>query len=187
VGLYANYPNLIERPVLLSLVQLLWDRGEANGYAHNMTTEPLPNTPPHEVLLQPALGDHQVANVTVEVEARTIGASVYAPGLHPERHWESDPFMDIPEVSSFPYDGGSMLVYYDGGPVGFNGTRGQGTAVPPNENVPPRAEWGYGSDPHGYPRASADGITQGVEFLEDGTIVPCAADGYCYANGWTGP
>ena len=95
--------------------------------------------------------------------------------------------MGIPEVSSFPYNGGSMLVYYDGGPVGFSGTRGPGTAVPPDENVPPREEWGYGSDPHGYPRASADGITQGVEFLRDGTIVPCAAGGYCYANGWTGP
>ena len=56
VGLYANYPNEIERPVLLSLIQLLWDRGEANGYAHNMTTDPLPNTPPHEVLLAAGLG-----------------------------------------------------------------------------------------------------------------------------------
>src|SRR6478672_1055993 len=52
LGLYANYPNELERPVLLSLMQLLWDRGEANGYAHNMTTDPLPNTNPHEVLLQ---------------------------------------------------------------------------------------------------------------------------------------
>ena len=187
VGLYANYPNEIERPVLLSLIQLLWDRGEANGYAHNMTTDPLPNTPPHEVLLQPAVGDHQVANVSAEVEARTIGAGVYSPGLHPGRHWESDPFMGILEVSSFPHDGGSMLVYYDGGPVSFSGTRGQGTAVAPNENVSPHTEWGYGGDPHSYPRASADGITQGVEFLRDGTIVPCAEVGYCYANGWTGP
>lgn len=187
VGLYANYPSEIERPLLLSLIQLLWDRGEANGYAHNMTTDPLPDTPPHEVLLQPALGDHQVANVSVEVEARTIGASVYSPGLHPGRHWESDPFFGINEVSSFPYDAGSMLVYYDGGPVGFIGTRGGGTAVSPNENVSLREEWGYGNDPHSYPRASTDGITQGVEFLRDGTVVPCAAGGYCYSNGWTGP
>ncbi len=118
-GLYANYPSELERPMLLSLMQLLWDRGEANGYAHNMTTNPLPNTNAHEVLLQPAVGDHQVANVSAEVEARTIGASVYSPGLKPGRHWESDPFLGIPKVTTFPYTGGSMLVYYDGGPIGF--------------------------------------------------------------------
>ena len=129
IGLYANYPDELERPVLLSLIQLLWDRGEADGYAHNMTTDPLENTPPHTMLLQAAVGDHQVANVSAEVEARTIGASVYSPGLQPGRHWDVDPFLGIPKVSSFPYTGGSMLVYYDGGPVGFTGgTNGDGTA-----------------------------------------------------------
>ena len=36
--LYQNYPNELERPLILSLIQILWDRGEANGYAHHMTT-----------------------------------------------------------------------------------------------------------------------------------------------------
>ena len=44
-GLYDSYPNELERPLLLSLIQLLWDRGEANGYAHHMTSDPLPGTP----------------------------------------------------------------------------------------------------------------------------------------------
>ena len=57
----------------LSLIQLLWDRGEANGYAHHITSDPLPGTPAHNVLMHVAFGDHQVANVTAEVEARTIG------------------------------------------------------------------------------------------------------------------
>ena len=38
--LYANYPNELERPLILSLIQNLWDRGEANGYAHHMTRDP---------------------------------------------------------------------------------------------------------------------------------------------------
>ncbi|MGA7396794.1 MAG: hypothetical protein WBW62_05035, partial [Solirubrobacterales bacterium] len=50
LGLYASYPDEAERPLLLSLIQLLWDRGENNGYAHNMTTDPLPNSPVHSVL-----------------------------------------------------------------------------------------------------------------------------------------
>ncbi|MDQ2700581.1 MAG: hypothetical protein M3Y23_04555, partial [Actinomycetota bacterium] len=89
VGLYDNYPNMAERPLLLSMVQLLWDRGEGNGYANNLTDNPLPNTNKHEVLLRVALGDHQVSNFTADVEARTIGAKRYAPTLVPGRHnWD---------------------------------------------------------------------------------------------------
>ena len=38
--LYANYTSQLERPLMLSLIQNLWDRGEANGYAHHMTRDP---------------------------------------------------------------------------------------------------------------------------------------------------
>ena len=51
VVLYQNYPNELERPLILALMQMLWDRGEADGYAHHMTDDPLPNTPAHHVLL----------------------------------------------------------------------------------------------------------------------------------------
>ncbi|MBK5111876.1 MAG: hypothetical protein JJE10_11065, partial [Thermoleophilia bacterium] len=88
LGLYANYPNLAERPLLLSLMQLLWDRGEGNGYAHNLTDNPLPGTNSHEVLMRVAVGDHQVTNYTAEVEARTIGAKRYTPTLVPARRWQ---------------------------------------------------------------------------------------------------
>ncbi len=98
VGLYAFYPNELERPLILSMMQLLWDRGETNGYAHHITSDPLANTPAKEVLMQAAVGDHQVANITAEVEARTIGASIYKPAVDPGRHWESNPFMQIPGI-----------------------------------------------------------------------------------------
>ncbi|MEZ5154908.1 MAG: hypothetical protein R2718_02235 [Solirubrobacterales bacterium] len=191
IGLYANYPDELERPLLLSLVQLLWDRGEANGYAHNMTTDPLADTPPHEVLLQAALGDHQVANVAAEVEARTVGASVYTPALEPGRHWDSDPFLGIPQIdmsgTATPYTGGSMLVYYDGGPTSFTGTRGQGSGTAPSANVPPRPEWGFGGDPHGYPRAAADGLLQEGSFLRGDGVPQCLdASSLCYSNGYAG-
>ena len=35
--LYPAYPNELSRPLALSLIQMLWDRGEPNGYAHRMT------------------------------------------------------------------------------------------------------------------------------------------------------
>lgn len=197
VGLYNNYTSLRERPLIFSVMQLLWDRGEANGYAHHMTDDPLANTPAHQVLLQPAYGDHQVSNLTAEIEARTIGAKIHAPALDPNRHWEANPFMGIDPIdfgsiaAPTPYTG-SALVYYDGGPLGFAGVNGCGTATPPNENVPPVSTALYGCDPHGYPRRSPDGLEHVETFLQpNGFILPCTDPGPvarpCYANGWTGP
>jgi hypothetical protein len=174
-GLYDNYPNELERPLILSLIQMLWDRGEANGYAQHMTSDPLPNTPAHRVLLHEAFGDHQVANVATEVEARTIGAQVYQPGLDPGRHSDVDPFFGIPAIGSFPHSG-SALVVWDSGP-------GR-TATPPIENVPPRPPQ-YGQDPHSHPRGTVAARVQKSEFLKiAGQVVnvcgtsPCHTDAY---------
>ncbi|HTU15898.1 MAG TPA: hypothetical protein VMF31_11950 [Solirubrobacterales bacterium] len=198
VGLYDNYPNELERPMIFSIMQLLWDRGEGNGYVQSLNPDrdPLPNTPPHTALLQLALGDHQVANVAAEVEARTIGAKVLSPTLIEDRHWgvQLDNYFEIPQVVA-PIAQGNTMVYYDGGPEGYNctapgvpaGCRGQGSKVPPNENVPPRPQWGYGGDPHGYPRASEDGLNHAESFLKGDGVGPCQdASGYCLANGWDG-
>jgi hypothetical protein len=193
IGLYTHYPDEHERPLLLALVQLLWDRGEANGYASNMTTDPLPDTPQHQVMLRVAYGDHQVTNYSAEVEARTIGAAAYEPALNAGRHWDVDPFLGMEKVTTFPRANESWLVYYDSGPVDFP-SPGLGVANPPIENVPPRKEWGYGRDPHEDPRRSPDGIKQATRFLQDGTMLSCevtspipSGDAHCYANNYTGP
>ena len=39
------YPDPIDRPLMLSLVQMLWDRGEATATPHHMTDDPLPARP----------------------------------------------------------------------------------------------------------------------------------------------
>jgi hypothetical protein len=199
LGLYDNYPNELQRPLILSLMQMLWDRGEGNGYAHHMTTDPLPNTPEHRVLLHAAFGDHQVANLAAEVQARTIGASVYQPALDPGRHWAPDGVFGIPQIGAFP-SGGSALVYWDGGPMSFAG----GTATPPDENVPPRPTAGYGADPHSYPRNDVKARAQKAAFLAMGgqLLNYCTAENNvlgvgespvtggtptpCYSHGWTG-
>jgi hypothetical protein len=172
VVLYQNYPNELERPLILSLIQTLWDRGEANGYAHHMTGDPLPNTPEHRVLLHEAFGDHQVANVTTEVEARTIGAAVRVPALDPGRHSDVTPYYGIPPIASFPFKGSALVVWDSGSPT------------PPPNNTPPRA----GADPHGHPRGTAIARAQKAEFLKPGGVVvdTCGATP-CYANGYTPP
>jgi hypothetical protein len=201
LGLYDNYPNQLERPLLLSLMQLLWDRGEANGYAHHMTDDPLPNTPAHNVLLQLAYGDHQVTNVAAEVEARTIGARVETPALDPGRHWDVNPFLGIPAISSYPFSGPAAMVYYDGGPLGFdgiqdctdeNGNPQHGTAKAPLVELPPNPVSVYGCDPHQYPRRAVDGVAHEASWLQpNGFIDQCVDPGPvarpCYSNGYTGP
>ncbi len=190
-GLYDHYPNELERPLIMALMSTLWDRGEANGYAQHMTSDPYANTPAHDVLMHVAYGDHQVADVAAEVEARTIGAGVLTPALDPGRHWDVDPFLGIPPISTFPYTG-SALVYWDGGPLGFDGTIGSlGTPQPPNGNVPPRTPDGYGDDPHSFPRRDVQARSQKSDFLQVGGGLqgPCMTGPDptpCYSNGYTG-
>src|ERR687896_272556 len=68
-GDFGGYPNELERQLWLAQIQLLWDRGESNGYAQHMTLRPPPNTPAHKVLMHVAFGDHQVADVTALIMA----------------------------------------------------------------------------------------------------------------------
>ncbi|MGK2932352.1 MAG: hypothetical protein ACSLFD_06235 [Solirubrobacterales bacterium] len=195
VGLYDNYTNQAELPLIFSMMQLLWDRGEANGYAHTLdpAVGPLPNTNPHTVLLRVALGDHQVANVTAEVEARTIDAKLYTPALRPGRSWTGGQF-GIDTFTPPLANGSNAIVYYDGGPVGYTcptpnnpqECRGAGSKTPPDENVPPRSVWGYGADPHSYPRRSVDGINQGASFLEGNGVPACTNPLGCFSNSWNG-
>ena len=43
--LYTSYSDKVEQQLSSRLIQMLWDRGEGNGFAHHMTDDPLPDTP----------------------------------------------------------------------------------------------------------------------------------------------
>lgn len=174
------YTNEVERPLALSLAQMLWDRSEPNGYAHRMTTDPLPNTPPHQVLFDTAFGDHLVTNWQTNVEARTVGARVVTPVLSSTRWPGVDFTWGIEPVATFPYSG-SAVAYWDSGPLRSGGTLG--TNPPPITNTAPPD----GEDPHELPRVSDTAIEMIDGFLRNGGAVtnPCAP-GPCLAGGWTG-
>jgi hypothetical protein len=176
--LYPAYPDELTRPLLLSLIQTLWDRGEPNGYAWHMTDDPYPNTPRHTVLLHMAFGDHQVANVGTEVEARTIGARIRLPATDPGRHTDRDPYFGIEPIRRYPY-GGSALVVWDIGPLRGGGL---GTPPPPITNTAPR----LGRDPHGLTGREPLAQLQFSRFI-DGAFVDVCGTLPCHAGGWTGP
>jgi hypothetical protein len=149
------YKKELERPLVLDLAQILWDRGEANGYAAHMTTDPLPNTPAHTVLMHVAFGDHQVTQFQADVEARTIGARIHTPILAAGRSPQDVPSWGIPPIASYPF-GGSAIVYWDSGPSVVPGV--------PLGNVPVRE----GQDPHEHPRRTPAARQQKIEFLRPG-------------------
>jgi hypothetical protein len=184
--LYASYPDETARPLVLDLMQMLWDRGEPNGYATRMTDDPLPNTPAHQVLMNVAFGDHQVTIYQADVEARTVGAAAHRPVLFDGRWPDTDVLWNVPTIRKLPYTG-SAIYYWDSGPVRedpANPGKFIGTEPPPYENLPNRT----GVDPHGDPRAAA-AEQQLVSDFFDGAILPgddCGG-GPCFAGGFTGP
>jgi hypothetical protein len=186
-ALYPSYPDELERPLLLSLIQTLWDRGEPNGYAWHMTADPYPNTPRHTVLLHMAFGDHQVANVATEVEARTIGARLRLPAVDPGRHTDRVPYFGIRPIRRYPWHA-SALVVWDIGPLrpGGCGAPGglpcEGTPSPPISNTAPR----LGRDPHGLTGREPSAQLQFAEFL-DGALLDVCGAAPCRAAGWAGP
>ncbi|WP_019630969.1 hypothetical protein [Actinomadura atramentaria] len=157
------YPDKLDQQIGLGLIQMLWDRGEADGYAAHLTDDPLPGTPAHRVLMHVAFGDHQVAPVAAQVEARTIGAKIHAPAVTPGRDPDKVPFWGIPPIPSYPYTGSALVVWDSGSPA------------PPLTDTPPTE----GRDPHSDPRGNADARRQKAEFLETGQVVDVCGGGPC--------
>ena len=190
--LYPSYPNESVRPLLLSQIQMEWDRGEPDGYANHMTSNPLPGTPAHHVLIDMSYGDHQVTNVATEVEARTIGAPLRRPALDPGRPPSAytNFFPQLPTLGplSGPAAHGNGFFVWDIGPKRPDGAGGYlGTASAPITNTAPNDS--YGVDPHDTViNTSPEVRHQIAAFISpQGKIIDPCGSAPCYAAGWTGP
>lgn len=128
----GSYPDPFTQLLGLNIVQMLWDSGETNGYAQRLTRRPNPRTPRKRVLLLGAVGDHQVSEFALQVEARTMGAAAHVPLVGPGRSFggeyrfrpQADPVVSVAAVGILLFD--------------------TGAALSPLENRPPRE----GHDPH---------------------------------------
>jgi hypothetical protein len=160
-----KYPNELERQLIISMVQGMWDRGEGNGYANHITRDPLPDTPAKTILMEAGVGDQQVTTVAAEIEARTIGARVYEPTFKSGRQPPINTFYGFQALRD--NDTGSGIVMWD-----------SGMALPPTTNTPPR----IGDDAHEDPRATPANREQKSRFLAPGGVIadvcggkPCIA------------
>ena len=156
------FPDKLDQAQVLLVIQMLWDRGEGNGYVAHFR-EPLPGLDQKYGLIQGALGDFQVANVAMDVMARSMGAAI-GDGWARARNTDVEPFWAIERIDSFPYDG-SAAVMFD-----------SGTPLPPITNTPPRD----GVDPHEDVRRAAAAYDQIAAFLQaDGVVIDTCDGGPC--------
>lgn len=176
----AAYPVNFDRQFLLSLAEMLWEQSEASGHALHTTADPYPNTPPKKILLHVAYSDHQVAQVSAEIQARSIGAKLRTPATLPGKAIpDVEPWYGIEQIEAWPHDGSAIVVWDSGNPP------------PPTTNTPPRydpeaPEWqdvmpcaaSRGGDPHECPRRQPAARLQKSEFLAtNGAVVDTCPPG----------
>ncbi|MFC5926489.1 hypothetical protein [Micromonospora vulcania] len=161
------YPDKVDQQLILALLQMLWDRSEANGYAQHLTDRPLPGTPAHQVLMHVAFGDHQVSPAAAEVQARTIGARLHTPALADGWSLDVRPYWGIAPIRSYPYTGSALVIWNSGAAY----------APPPTNLAPAGPE--YGDDPHEFPRAQAPAQKQKAAFLLTGRVIDVCARRPC--------
>ena len=158
------YPSTLDRMLIISILQMLWDRGEGAGYVHHVVDDPLPGTPVKDVLLHVAYGDHQVSEISALVQARTLGIPIHRPAVTQSR-WPGEPAWGLD--TAVPGESTSAIVIWD-----------SGMAPIPFEAAPPRE----GNDSHEDPRADPDVRRQKAAFLFDGELIDVCDGVACFAD-----
>ncbi len=167
--LSAAYPDELTRALGVEIIQNLWDRGENTAYAQHLTGDPYPQrSEPQRVLLLEAFGDHQVANVSTEKLARTLGVPRVAPTLAEGRSPDVEPFALIEPVPALPWPGNALVVW------------DFGSDAPPIGPTPPRS----GEDPHGKLSGVPQALALLVSFIRPGgQVVDVCGTGPCRTPG----
>jgi len=170
------YTNPVDQQVVLQLAQLLWDRGENDGYAEHLTSNTYPGIPAKQVFMIENYGDHQVTNLSAEMLARTIGAANHQPAFNPSYFGQPDRLntpvvaqWGIPKLNqSLPVRAGLVLWDY-------------GTPTPPTNNLAPNGP-AYGADPHGDGWGNAKLLVDVLAFLKSGEIPDVCGGLACQSN-----
>jgi hypothetical protein len=173
----SRYSDLSARPLLLDLMQQIWDRGDPDGYVQRLISERFPGTQPHQVLMQTAYGDEYVSMFSAVAEARTIGVDAYQPALDPDRSAEANLLYGLTPVPGSPFDG-SAIDIWDLGP---------GLVLdPPILDIQPPTDVPPYVNPHESVQYSSAAQQQMSDFLSPaGAFVDVCGGAPCHASGYT--
>ncbi len=174
----TEYADLSARPLLLDLMQQIWDRGDPDGYVQHLIVDQFPGTLPHEVLMQTAYGDEYVSMYSAAAEARTIGVDAYQPSLDPDRSADANLLEGLTPVPGASF-AGSAIDIWDDGP-------GLVRAPPVLDLQPPLDEPPPNANPHETVQYTPAAQQQISDFLApDGAFVDVCGGAPCHAIGYT--
>lgn len=183
----VSYPDPVDQQIAFGLMQMLWDRGETSGYVQHLTDRPYSLTPPHQVIMDVAFGDHQVATITSDNIARTLGIPLYQPAL-PDDADEvetSARFYDLDPIREFPYPGSALFYWYSGtlAPPTGNITPEMAEAWEQNCTAPGADDTVLCDDPHEDPRRQPAVIAQKDAFYStEGLVTDVCEEKPCVAK-----
>ncbi len=174
--LQYTYNSARDLQLAMGLLQMQWDRAEPDGYAPYITSNTLPNTPTHYVLMNDALGDHQVTPLGAHVMERALQAKNLKPVVR--EVWGVDDADEVDDsATADPSAMGDAMTEFD-----FS------LPAAPVSNVPPSPAAGQsqnafdGEDPHDKVRKTQAAFDQTDTFLRTGV-----AKSFCTAGGTVDP
>ncbi len=173
------YPDSLDKPLMWSVIQMLYDRGENNGYVNHVTSDPLPGSTPTRVLIHIGLGDKTVSETTGEILARSMNVPRHTPTIVSGRHVAEEPYLGIDTIPSYPWAGSGHVVW-DSGPfpiAGHDGTPLQATTNTVNPE-------GYNT--HGMPFQQRAARDQKANFWRTGEVINVCGGEPCYGDGYDG-
>jgi hypothetical protein len=178
--LYGSYTDPLDRQLLFSMIQMLWDRGENDGYASHLLDNTAFGGPRNDVLLAPNFGDPQVTMWSADVMARTMGAVPTdwrqtqeaeargaERGANGHRHPDLQPYYRLPtlEYGTDAVNGSAYMVW------DAKLLHSQLAHVPPITNTPPYNTKDDDLDPHDTSQRSSIGRCTLAHFMRIGGTV----------------
>jgi hypothetical protein len=175
--------------MFMGMLQMCWDRTEPDGYVPYISSNTLPNTPSHQVLIHDNIGDYQVTPLGAHILARAVGASNLSPvnrdlygipnapspiagnaivewnwGLTPAPTTDTPPFDLCPQTSA-------CMMASDCAADGKGYTNCSSDS---KHCEPPKC-----GDPHDQLRIQPASIQQEVQFFTTGMVVGTCGTGPC--------
>ncbi|MCG3173871.1 MAG: hypothetical protein GMKNLPBB_02078 [Myxococcota bacterium] len=152
----SQYPTITEQLLLISMIQMLWQRAESAGYDRSIAANPLtPDTPVKQVLVHMGVDDSEVTNLSTYQFCRAAGCVHMQPA-----NFEIFGL----EKKAAPFEAPAALVEY----------RFPDAEPAPKNNTAPAKNNGA----HGRTRTREASKKQLVEFLETGRVTN-HCDGAC--------
>lgn len=173
------YPDPLVQALGFSLIQMVWDRADSNGYSNHITRDALPGSKLSRVLIHSPIGDQILTETAAELMQRSLGAARHTPTIVVDRHIAVEPYIGIDTIPAYPYEGNAVM-HWDSGPFPIAGH--DGTPLQRPENLPRL----LGYDTHGMPIGQAAAWAQKAEFWRSGQVINVCGSEPCYGDGYDG-